>query len=156
MLLTKYYSGDQIKKNEMGKAYSMYGVAVHTGFWWENLREGHNLEDPGVDGRILKFVFQKWDGGMDWIDLAQDWDRWRCECGEPSLPFGRKSATCSIICPLLQNRLAQRLRDMYSWGEEVVQWRWSCAVLKVASSLTAQNNYWSKFRKTIATGRYSC
>jgi hypothetical protein len=36
------------------------------------------LEDPGVDGRIiLKWKFKKWDGGMDWIDLDQDTDRWR-------------------------------------------------------------------------------
>jgi hypothetical protein len=42
-----------------------------------DLREDH-LEDPDVDGRIiLKWIFKKWDGGMDWIDLAQDRDRWR-------------------------------------------------------------------------------
>jgi hypothetical protein len=51
---------------------------VHTGFWWGNLREGYHLEDPDVDGRIiLKWIFKKWDGGMDWIDMAQDRDRWR-------------------------------------------------------------------------------
>ena len=45
---------------------------VHTGFWWENLTEGDHLEDLGVHERILKWIFEKWDGGMDWIDLAQD------------------------------------------------------------------------------------
>jgi hypothetical protein len=36
------------------------------------------LEDPGVDGRIiLKWTCERLDGGMDWINLAQDRDRWR-------------------------------------------------------------------------------
>jgi hypothetical protein len=35
------------------------------------------LGDPGVDRRIiLKWIFKKWDGDMDWIELAQDRDRW--------------------------------------------------------------------------------
>jgi hypothetical protein len=51
---------------------------VHTGFWLGGLREDDHLGDPGVDGRIiLKWSFKKWDGGMDWIELAQDRDRWR-------------------------------------------------------------------------------
>jgi hypothetical protein len=34
------------------------------------------LENLGVDGRIiLKLMFVKWYGDMDWIDLAQDRDR---------------------------------------------------------------------------------
>ena len=36
------------------------------------------MEDPGVDGRIiLRWIFRKWDGSMDWIDVAQDRDRWQ-------------------------------------------------------------------------------
>jgi hypothetical protein len=47
---------------------------VHTGFWWGDLREG----DPGIDGRIiLKWIFRACDGGKNWIEPAQDRDRWR-------------------------------------------------------------------------------
>jgi hypothetical protein len=36
------------------------------------------LKDPGVDGRIiLKWIFERLDGGMNWINLAHDRDRWR-------------------------------------------------------------------------------
>jgi hypothetical protein len=36
------------------------------------------LKDPGADGRIiLRLIFEKWDRGMNWIDLAQDRNRWR-------------------------------------------------------------------------------
>jgi len=30
----------------------MYGGEVYTGFWWGNLRETDNTEDPGEDGKI--------------------------------------------------------------------------------------------------------
>jgi len=36
------------------------------------------LEDPGIDGRIiLRWIFRRWNGVMDWIDLVQDRDSWR-------------------------------------------------------------------------------
>jgi hypothetical protein len=51
---------------------------VDTEFWCGNLTERDNLEDPGVVERIiLGWIFRKWDGGMDWIDLAQLRDRWQ-------------------------------------------------------------------------------
>jgi hypothetical protein len=44
----------------------MRRVEVYTGFWWGNLREINKLEDLNVDGKIiLKWIFNKWDGGMD-------------------------------------------------------------------------------------------
>jgi hypothetical protein len=52
------------------------------------------LEDPGIDGRvILKWISKKWDGGIDWIGLAQNNDKMAgsCECSnEPlgSIKFG--------------------------------------------------------------------
>ena len=67
----------------MGGACSAYGGEererereAYTGFWWGNLRERGRLGDPGADGSIiLRWIFRKWD--MDWIDVAQDTDRWR-------------------------------------------------------------------------------
>jgi hypothetical protein len=51
---------------------------VRTGFWWGNLIERNRLEHIGEDRRvILKWIFKKWDGSMDWIDLPHDRDRWR-------------------------------------------------------------------------------
>ena len=37
------------------------------------------MGDPGLDERIIiRRIFRKWDGGsMDWINLAQDMDRWQ-------------------------------------------------------------------------------
>jgi len=48
----------------MGGACSIYGRAVYTGFWWGNVRERNHLEDPGVDGRILRWIFTKWIGSI--------------------------------------------------------------------------------------------
>jgi predicted NBD/HSP70 family sugar kinase len=43
-----------------------------------HLKERDHLENLGLDRRItLKCIFKKWDGGMDWIGLAQRRDRWR-------------------------------------------------------------------------------
>jgi hypothetical protein len=64
----------------MGVVCSTYGGQKRCteGFWWENLSESDNVGDPGVGGKIiLRWIFIKWVGGMDWIGLVQDRDRWR-------------------------------------------------------------------------------
>jgi hypothetical protein len=70
------FSGNQIEKNERGRTCSTYGGKERC--IQDFGREGDHLGDPGADGRIiLKWIFKQWDGGMDWIELAQDRDRWR-------------------------------------------------------------------------------
>jgi hypothetical protein len=43
-----------------------------------SLIAGDYFEELGIHGRIiLKWIFKKSNGGVDWIELAQDSDRWR-------------------------------------------------------------------------------
>jgi hypothetical protein len=51
---------------------------VYTGFWWGDLSERDHLYYLDVNGRIiLKWIFKKWDAGIDWINMAQDRNRCR-------------------------------------------------------------------------------
>ena len=54
------------------------GDKTNAGFCSGHLRERKHLEDLGVDGDNIKInlLEMTW-GGIDWIDLAQDRDRWR-------------------------------------------------------------------------------
>jgi hypothetical protein len=50
---------------------------MHIGYWWESQKERDHWEDKDVDGCTkLKWILVGWDC-MDWIDMAQDRDRWR-------------------------------------------------------------------------------
>jgi hypothetical protein len=49
---------------------------VHAGFSWGDRKERDHLKDLGESGSaILKWIFRKWDGDMNNIDLAKDRDR---------------------------------------------------------------------------------
>ena len=50
---------------------------MHTGFWWGNLRERDHLEDRKGEDNIKMDLQEVCLGGMDWIDMAQNRDRWR-------------------------------------------------------------------------------
>jgi hypothetical protein len=48
---------------------------VRTVLWWGHLKERVHFEEIGIDGRIiLTWILNKyyWEGGVDWIYLAQD------------------------------------------------------------------------------------
>jgi len=55
------------------------GEERHIEVWWQSLRERENLGDSGINGRIiLRWIFREVGcGRMDWIELAQDRNRWR-------------------------------------------------------------------------------
>jgi len=65
-ILSQYCSGDQIEKNEMGgyvKKRGIYRILVGKP---EGMRPlgSPDLQEVGCED-------------IDWIDLAEDWDRWR-------------------------------------------------------------------------------
>jgi hypothetical protein len=51
---------------------------AYTEFWCCILMETDKLEYLGVDVKIiLRWIYSKWDVGMDWIEVAQDSYSWR-------------------------------------------------------------------------------
>ena len=61
VLLTRYHSGDKIRKTDIDRACGTYGreMCIQS-FVEKNLREGDHFVDPCVDGRIiLKWTFEK-------------------------------------------------------------------------------------------------
>ena len=54
----------------------MYVSMKNKRVWWGRVKERDHLEGPDLEGRIILIcIFKKWDGGMDWVDLAQNRDK---------------------------------------------------------------------------------
>jgi hypothetical protein len=68
-----------MKQNEVGMCHAWERVETCTGFWWEIPKEKDHLEDQGIDGDGIKMDIRETGGcgGVGWIHLAQDRDRWR-------------------------------------------------------------------------------
>jgi len=47
-----------------GHVARMWKGEACTGYWWGNLAERDHWGDPGVDGRLLRWIFRKWDVGV--------------------------------------------------------------------------------------------
>ena len=74
------FSGDKIEKNEIDGACSTYGCEERRiqGFGRETCGKKTHLGDPGVEGSIiLRWIFRSGMWVLDWIEMAQDRDRWR-------------------------------------------------------------------------------
>jgi hypothetical protein len=71
VLLTKYYSGDQIQSNGMGGACSTYEVDEGRirGFGGVTWGKRDHVEDLGVDGRIILEFVLKISVGRAWSGL---------------------------------------------------------------------------------------
>jgi hypothetical protein len=82
VLFTKYHSGDEIKKTEMGRACSTCGKRRGRYRVLEGKPERRKGDPLGRSRRKLEDNI-KMDlpdvglGAMDWINLAQDRDSWR-------------------------------------------------------------------------------
>ena len=81
-ILTKHCSGDQIEKNEMRGARRTYGGGARRGVHRILVGKPEGKRPPGRPRRRwednIKMGLQEVGcGGIDWIDLAQDRDRWQ-------------------------------------------------------------------------------
>jgi hypothetical protein len=70
-------TSDQVRENEIGRACDTFGGYQRC---MEGLARKSGRKRPLgrriVDRRLLQWIFMSWVWGMDWIDLAQDRDKY--------------------------------------------------------------------------------
>jgi hypothetical protein len=79
-LITKYYSGDQINKNEMAGPCSKYGEergAYRILVGRPERRKPLRRPRRRLEDNIIMDLQEVRCGVMDWSDMARDRDRWR-------------------------------------------------------------------------------
>ena len=84
------------------------------------------LVRPGIDGRIiLRWIFWKWDGGTDWIDLAQYRDRWQALVHTVMIlrvPYnGGNFLTSSELVSFSRRTLLDEVSNG-QWGSRLMGW----------------------------------
>jgi hypothetical protein len=75
--IIRHVKSRRMRWTGMGQAWERREKCAR--FWWESPKERQHLEDQGVGGKMgSEWVLERlaW-GGVDWIRLAQDRDRWR-------------------------------------------------------------------------------
>ena len=91
-------------KNEMGGAWGREEGC--TGFWWGDLRERDHQGGPDADGDNIKMDLQEvGEGCEDWMELAQDRDRWRALL---STVMELRISKCVELLDQLQNQIASQ------------------------------------------------
>ena len=75
-----YYSPNiiwVIKSRRMRWAGRVVRMGESTGAYRVLVRKPERRDHLKAGRIILRWIFRKWDGGIDWIDLAQNRNRWR-------------------------------------------------------------------------------
>jgi hypothetical protein len=83
VLLTKYFLGDQIKKNGIGRACGTYGgdesciqcLGVET--WWKDTTWPLGIPRHRWADNIKMDLQELVSGGLNWMNLAKDRDKWQ-------------------------------------------------------------------------------